>query len=244
MTSENIYPGEEPVNDTGERTAYIQLDSNNNVTGWGTDEQENTVAYPFNGFEELPPVLRDPLIYKYEDGEFVENLYVKGELKKEFNYQEAMPTETNILTNMLGVDDNYKKDKIACQVNKALEFLTENLDEEQAVQVPDLFEEWQPDKNYVLGKRLKYGVDENGVTQLYEVAQSHTSQENWDPKSTHSLYKQIGVTDSGYDIWTQPYGSEDAYNVGDIVFHNKILYISVKDNNVWEPGVYGWKEYE
>ena len=192
--------------------------------------------------EEGHKVLNNPFIFKYVDGELIESNEKQEELTIQYEEERLIPKTDEVIELMLGQKPKCKK--IPMQVNKLLELLTEKLTDEEAVQVPDLFEEWQPDKNYVLGKRLKYGVDENGVTQLYEVAQSHTSQENWDPKSTHSLYKQIGVTDSGYDIWTQPYGSEDAYNVGDIVFHNKILYISVKDNNVWEPGVYGWKEYE
>ena len=36
-------------------------------------------------------------------------------------------------------------------------------------------------------------------------------------------------------------GAHDAYNIGDKVTHNGKTWVSDVDNNVWEPGVYGWK---
>jgi len=42
--------------------------------------------------------------------------------------------------------------------------------------------------------------------------------------------------------WVQPTGSEDAYQIGDLVTHLDKTWISVVANNVWEPGVYGWDE--
>lgn len=42
--------------------------------------------------------------------------------------------------------------------------------------------------------------------------------------------------------WKQPTGAADAYKAGDIVSHNGKTWISSVDNNVWEPGVYGWTE--
>ena len=40
--------------------------------------------------------------------------------------------------------------------------------------------------------------------------------------------------------WKQPTGSQDAYNTGDIVIYNDQTWESTVDNNVWQPGVYGW----
>ena len=44
-----------------------------------------------------------------------------------------------------------------------------------------------------------------------------------------------------YPEWVQPTGAHDAYNIGDKVTHNGKTWVSDVDNNVWEPGVYGWK---
>jgi len=44
--------------------------------------------------------------------------------------------------------------------------------------------------------------------------------------------------------WRQPTGAQDAYHNGDKVTHNGSTWISTIDNNVWEPGVYGWNKVE
>lgn len=42
--------------------------------------------------------------------------------------------------------------------------------------------------------------------------------------------------------WVQPTGATDAYQTGDVVTHGGKTWKSTADNNVWEPGVYGWEE--
>jgi hypothetical protein len=41
--------------------------------------------------------------------------------------------------------------------------------------------------------------------------------------------------------WEQP-DSTNPYMKGDKVAHNSKTWVSDVDNNVWEPGVYGWTE--
>lgn len=47
-----------------------------------------------------------------------------------------------------------------------------------------------------------------------------------------------------YPDWVQPSGAHDAYNTGDIVRYNGVLYRSKIDGNVWAPDAYpaGWEE--
>ena len=40
--------------------------------------------------------------------------------------------------------------------------------------------------------------------------------------------------------WVQPTGAQDAYNVGDRVSHNGMVWECTSPSNVYEPGVYGW----
>lgn len=42
--------------------------------------------------------------------------------------------------------------------------------------------------------------------------------------------------------WVQPLGAHDAYQAGDQVTHEGHLWESTADNNVWEPGTYGWDD--
>ena len=92
------------------------------------------------------------------------------------------------------------------------------------------------------------GESENtvGDVQLYQVLQNHISAEEWTPDTASSLYKKIGVTEEGYPEWVQPLGASDAYNTGDVVSDNGILYKSKIDGNVWSPADYpqGWEVIE
>ena len=135
---------------------------------------------------------------------------------------------------------------IAEQMHRAFQMLAQSLQlpETNAMEIADLYEEYAVGKTYPVGYIFKYGVNADGETQLYSVLQEHTAQEEWKPDETPSLYKAIGFTDAGVSVWTQPLGAEDAYQTGDVVEHNGTIWEAVVDNNVWEPGVYGWEQKE
>ena len=131
---------------------------------------------------------------------------------------------------------------VANQINRALQMLAQNLNlpDTNAMEIADLYEEYVVGKTYPAGFIFKYGVNADGETQLYSVLQEHTSQEDWKPNESPSLYKAVGFTDNGVSVWTQPLGATDAYMMGDVVEHNGKIWVSDVDHNVWEPGVYGW----
>jgi hypothetical protein len=135
---------------------------------------------------------------------------------------------------------------VAEQMHRAFQMLAQNLHlaDTNAMEIADLYEEYAVGKTYPVGYMFKYGVNADGETQLYSVLQEHTSQENWKPNETPSLYKAVGFTDTGVAVWTQPLGATDAYMIGDNVFHKDEIWVSDVDNNVWEPGVYGWTKEE
>lgn len=83
---------------------------------------------------------------------------------------------------------------------------------------------------------------------LYKViGLRHTSQTHWTPDTAVSLY--VRVTPPGVILaWVQPQGAHNAYQFGSKVTHNGKTWESTvadtvdgKGQNVWEPGVYGWK---
>ena len=119
-----------------------------------------------------------------------------------------------------------------------IERAAESLTDEQALQAPMLFEHWQPDTEYAVGKRLYH----DGV--LYTVLQAHTSQATWTPDVSPSLFARVLIPDPEViPDWVQP-DSTNPYMTGDKVRHNDKIWESTVDNNVWEPGVYGWVEVE
>jgi len=135
-----------------------------------------------------------------------------------------------------------KRLAVALQFRKAIELLVQAmpLDEAEALSIADLYEQWAADMQYKPGMIVKYGEDSNGDAVLYSVLTAHTSQSDWTPDKSASLFKRIGFTDSGIPLWVQPLGAADAYAKGDVVSYNGTVWISDVDANVWIPGVYGW----
>lgn len=130
---------------------------------------------------------------------------------------------------------------VAKQIRRALELFAKTVtDESTMMEIADVYPAYAVGKAYKTGDVFRYGENEDGETQLYQVLQDHTSHEEWKPDESPSLYKKVGFTPSGIPIWTQPLGASDAYQAGDMVQHNDHVWVSDVNNNVWEPGVYGW----
>lgn len=110
------------------------------------------------------------------------------------------------------------------------------LTDEQAATVPSLYRPWETGIDYAVGERRTY----NGG--LYRCLTAHTAQDTWNPVDAHSLWAKVLIPDP--DVipeWEQP-DSTNPYMTGDKVMHNGKTWISDVDNNVWEPGAYGWSE--
>lgn len=148
------------------------------------------------------------------------------------------------MNTLLGVENkNSDIECVAMQFNRFLKMSVDiaMLPDEKAMEIADLYEEWKEKTKYAANKILKYGVDATGKTQLYHVVKDHVSQAHYPPDVDITHYKKIGFDEGGTQIWSQPLGQHDAYMKGDVVTHNGKTWISTVDNNVWEPGVYGWE---
>lgn len=137
----------------------------------------------------------------------------------------------------------------ALEMRKTLQFFVGTLDADtqldMMLEIPSIFPAYEVGKAYKTKDVFSYGENAVGDPQLYQVLQDHTSAAQWTPDTATSLYKAIGITKDGYPEWVQPLGSTDAYNIGDIVSYNGMLYRSVIDDNVWTPDTYpaGWEKY-
>ena len=119
---------------------------------------------------------------------------------------------------------------------QSLVALRTSASDKQAVEAPAVYPEWKSECEYFIDDRVLY----NKV--LYKVLQAHTSQESWNPVDASSLFAKVLIPDEVMIYnWEQP-NSTNPYMIGDKVMHNKKVWTSIVDNNVWEPGVYGWKE--
>lgn len=116
--------------------------------------------------------------------------------------------------------------------------LAENgsIDDVTAGEHAEQFAEWEPDVNYTVGNIRRYR------DKLYRCVQAHTSQSDWTPDTAVSLWACTADPGEEWPEWSQPIGAHDAYQQGAKVTHGGKRWTSSVDNNVWEPGVYGWTE--
>ena len=112
------------------------------------------------------------------------------------------------------------------------------IDDTTATENAGQFAEWAYPVDYDSGA-IRRDPEDGG---LYRCIQAHTSAENSRPGTTPALWKAIGDPGEEWPAWSQPIGAHDSYNEGDKVSHSRKRWISEVNANVWEPGVYGWKE--
>lgn len=138
----------------------------------------------------------------------------------------------------------------ALELRKALQLFLASMDVDtqsaDMMEVATVFPKYQIGKAYKVKEVFSYGENAVGDPQLYQVLQAHTSAAEWTPDTATSLYKKVGVTEDGYPEWVQPLGASDAYNTGDVVSHNGVLYKSTIDGNVRAPDAYpaGWENLQ
>ena len=129
--------------------------------------------------------------------------------------------------------------ELATKLRPIIEQAAQSLDDETALKAVALYPEWKANTQYAKGTYLKDGKI------LYKVLQDHASQIGWEPHNAPSLFAKVLPGQEGTNIgeWQQP-DSTNPYKKGDKVKHNGKTWESEIDTNVWEPGVYGWKEIQ
>jgi len=124
--------------------------------------------------------------------------------------------------------------KEAQKIRKAIDTFAANQTDETLIDNKAAFEFWRAGINAEKDKIYRYGDD------IYKCIQPHTTQDDWTPDKVPALFVKISLEE--YPEWVQPAGAHDAYMKGAKVSRNSKHWISDVDNNIWEPGVYGWSE--
>ena len=117
------------------------------------------------------------------------------------------------------------------------------IDDVTATENIDTFSPWVVGVKATVGQLRTYGGETEGSTKkLYRCVQAHTTQADWTPDVSPSLWVEVGDPSGEYPAWSQPVGAHDSYEKGAKTSHNDKKWVSDVDGNVWEPGVYGWTE--
>ena len=114
-------------------------------------------------------------------------------------------------------------------------------DDVVALSIQEFYDIWAVDVLYPVGRYITH----NDI--LYKVLIEHTSQADWTPDVSPSLFAKVLIDPTGETIpeWVQP-DSTNAYMTGDKVMYEGAVYESTIDNNIWSPVGYpaGWKLIE
>ena len=121
-------------------------------------------------------------------------------------------------------------------VRAAMDAAAAALTDEQALKAAAIYPAWSAEDTYDAGERVRF----DGA--LYKCLNGHAAQADWTPTAAPSLWAKVLTSDTGEPLpWEQP-DSTNPYMKGDKVTHAGRTWVSTLDNNVWEPGVYGWEE--
>ena len=123
----------------------------------------------------------------------------------------------------------------ARKLRPIIEAAMQSVDGQDALDAVELYPAWAAGIAYPEGMKVRYG----GV--LYRCLTAHTSQEDWMPDVSPSLWAKVLVEEGEILPWEQP-ESTNPYSEGDKVTHDGKVWVSEIDGNIWEPGVYGWTE--
>ena len=121
-------------------------------------------------------------------------------------------------------------------IRAAMDAAAAALTDDEALKAAALYPAWSAQDTYDAGERVRF----DGT--LYKCLQPHAAQPDWTPTAAPSLWAKVLTSDTGEPLpWEQP-DSTNPYMQGDKVTHGGKTWVSAIDNNIWEPGVYGWEE--
>lgn len=184
--------------------------------------------------------------------------YPKIELKDDATVEEKLEAIINILNNLsremsigrvpnnkeeLQENINATKNELNIPLSIAFVKMAEkgDIDEITASEHIEMFLPWDDKSTFEIGSLRTRAFEDEGI-KLYQCLQAHTGQIGWKPENTPALWKELVISKDGIPYWSQPISTADSYMMNNEVINPKdnLVYVSDYDNNVWEPGTFGW----
>ena len=108
---------------------------------------------------------------------------------------------------------------------------TLEVDDETAYRMREFYPEWKSGMTLTVGYKLQYGG------KLYRVIQAHTSQDDWTPDASASLFERIDETHDGSLYDPIPYEGNMALVSGKYYSQDGVTYLCNRDtaNPVYNP---------
>lgn len=160
-----------------------------------------------------------------------ENYFKKGTALKSdsvdsFEEVEEIPEVDEIEMMRASTEEKVKTMFFAAAIPSAIN--TFGLSNKEALSVKEMFPQWNKDLGEVVkGERYNYGEN------LWEVVQSHTTQENWAPSlQTSSLWKVVNVDNEGTEEDAIPYTPPMEIFAGKYYTQNGVKYKCTRDSGM------------
>lgn len=118
---------------------------------------------------------------------------------------------------------NWNKNQLL-KMKRNIHLAVVSLPDTDAVETPELFPTWEVGHQYKIDDRFQWDG------KLYKVRQAHTSQENWSPDATPSLYAEVPKPGSGQTPEDPiPYSGNMALEAGKYYSQSGVVYICTRD---------------
>ena len=98
-----------------------------------------------------------------------------------------------------------------------------DVDDATAYRMREFYPEWQSGQSYPVGYKLLYGG------KLYRVIQAHTSQDDWTPDASASMFERIDETHDGTKYDPIPYEGNMALENGKYYAQDGVTYLCTRD---------------
>lgn len=116
--------------------------------------------------------------------------------------------------------------ELARKLRPLIEKAAQSLDDKDAVNAPELFEEWKADTEYAENHKVRR------VNSVYKVIHPHTSTTGWEPENAPALWTEINETNKGTIDDPIPYNNNMALENGLYYTQNGEIYKCIRDSVV------------
>ena len=108
----------------------------------------------------------------------------------------------------------------------AMKAMRKTADDQTAVKAMELYPHWAAGLAVAVGDRLQYGG------KLYKVIQAHTTQADWTPEVTASLFEVIDIEHAGTAEDPIPWAVNMQCYKGKYYTFDNVLYLCIRDSGI------------
>lgn len=99
-----------------------------------------------------------------------------------------------------------------------------SVDDQTALRMRDYYPEWETDREYKVGHKVQYGGE------LYKIVTAHTSQADWTPDVSVTVFERIDETHDGSKYDPIPYEGNMVLENGKYYVQDGVTYVGTRNS--------------